>query len=179
MIVINLIPEKEKKDVTKHYLFLLYKDVVMSFLVVSAILSIFFVASSYILNENFIDLATRNFLTNPGKTSTLSEVRYINKKLDNILEIQQENTNWIALIEKINKQIPHEEIEIASLDFRKSEKTININGKALNRKAFLNFKNNLENLEEFKKIESPLSNILAAENFDFRLIINWDKSNGM
>lgn len=169
MTILNLLTKIDKRKVTNRYLTLLCKDVVFSFLLVSTFLAIIFVISNFILTKNFISVSESSLTLNKTTGIMSAEIKGINSGLKEIEKMQEENTSWVAVILSLDELIPKEEIQITLLTFNGVSKKVEINGKALTREKFLEFKSNLEESELFSEIKSPLTNILYDKYLNFKL----------
>lgn len=156
----------------RHHLFLILKDFILSILLTAGFLSILILISYFLLNQNFI-LSSQDVAVNLSKSSITQDIREINSTLTQVETIQNRNIDWTQIILDINSLIPHSEIQLGNFNIssQKDAYSLAIQGQALNRDAFLEFKNNLENFELIERVDSPLSNILYAENINFELNI--------
>ena len=167
--MLNLLPLQDKKNLKKHYLILLSKDVILSFLLLISILSIILSVSHFMLSKNFIELSQSSLSIMSGHEIITQKIRQINRDLKKISEIEQGNTNWLKIILSLSQLIPPGEIQLNNLEIQGQKNQIFIQGSALSRTAFLTFKDNLEKTNLFSEIQSPLTNLLSAKNLDFEL----------
>ncbi|MDX1607844.1 MAG: hypothetical protein R3251_01415 [Candidatus Spechtbacterales bacterium] len=108
---------------------------------------------------------------------TEQEINEFNGLLSRITNIQKNNPhNAIDILEKIAEVVPAG-AELTDLSFNAQTGRLFINGHANLRTQVLAMQNSLENDETFSSVESPLSNLLKAEdiNFQFTLTIAENK----
>lgn len=177
MIILNLLTIQDKKNLTKHYLTLLSKDVIFSLLLLSAVLSIILLICQFILTQNFIQTNQNTLLTMKGNQIIIQHIRQINQDLKQVKKIQDKNIDWVQILLYLNNMIPQDEIQITNLEIDYSKNSIILQGKSLSRDAFLTLKQNLEDSEYFENIKSPLSNLLLAKNLEFELEFGLSQKN--
>jgi len=172
MITLNLITKPDRKKLSQHRLTILFKDFVLSFLILSAVLGITLLICNFILMRNFIQLSDSSLSVIKSSNLVDKHVGQINENLKDINKIQNEYTDWVQTLLAINNLIPQYEIQVTNLEIDHLRKKAYLEGKALTREKFLELKQSLEESELFAEIESPLSNILYSKNLNFRLDIN-------
>lgn len=177
MIILNLLPNSDKKQIANHYLILLIKDIVFSFLLICTILAILFLICHFVLIKNFISISQQNLSIMTKTNLITNNIRQINRELISLKKIQDQYTNWAQFITNLNAQIPTDKIQITKLDIDKHQQNLKLEGKALQRDDFLELKQNLENSEMFNSVKSPLSNLLSNKNLDFSLEMKFNKTN--
>ncbi len=176
MIILNLLPKTDKKQIANHYLTLLIKDIVFSLLLICTVLAILFLICHFMLIKNFITISEQNLSIITKTNLITSDVRKINLELRTLEKIQYQYTNWVQFIINLNNQIPTTKIQITKINIDNHQQILRLEGKALNRDDFLKFKQNLENSKMFDSIKSPLSNLLSNKNLNFSLEMKFNKN---
>ncbi|MBU4360346.1 PilN domain-containing protein [Candidatus Parcubacteria bacterium] len=177
MIILNLLPATDKKQIVNHYLILLIKDIVFSFLLICTVLAILFLICHFLLIKNFISISQQNLSVMTKTNLITGNIRQINSELKSLEKIQDQYTNWVQFITNLNAQIPTDKIQITKLNIDKHQQTLKLEGKTIKRDAFLDLKQNLENSKMFSSIKSPLSNLLSNKNLNFSLEIKFNETN--
>ncbi len=180
LIMINLIPNHEKKKKVKDFYFRL---VVVSFVVLGlcALVASVSILPSYFLSSIKKNLASSKLETQknqaipPAGQSTLTMVADLGNKL-NLVETAEKNKYLIS--QKIINEIVLEKmsdikiIEFSYTDSTASGKKVTIHGQAPSRERLLLFRKALEDNTAFKKVDLPISNFVKGSNiqFDINLI---------
>ena len=103
-------------------------------------------------------------------------VQRIDREMDKIVDFQKNQINWSEKILALASITPSD-IMIKQFRISKEDLTFNITGLAKDRDSFLVFKKDLEDLNFFPKVISPLSNITSKENLNFNLSGHIKKEN--
>jgi Tfp pilus assembly protein PilN len=169
----NFLPEENKIAIKKEYLRRLF--MVASFFIFSSILiGIILLSSTFLLLkgqkedlERQLSLSQQRLAKSEAK-DTVNIVQELNKKIS-ILENGQKNiSEKSAIIKNIISRKP-EKITISGFLFDKNK--ISIQGFSDRRDNMLNFINSLKQEKSFKKVESPISNLLKEKDIEFSISI--------
>lgn len=177
--MINLIPNEEKKKMSKDFYFRL---ITVSFFILSILL---FIASASILPSYFLSKAEKNSVNTKldiQKKETISEsdkntvsiVKDLNNKM--VLIENAEKNKFIFSERIINeivlKKLPN--IKITGIYYKNGGETgeiIDVVGKAASRNALLLFRRALEDDAAFSKVNLPISNFVKGSNINFNLTL--------
>jgi len=175
--MINLIPNKEKKEKVKDFYF---RFTVVAFMVFGFSILVSCVA---ILPAYFFSLEERDLINDklerqkneplpPLDSDVLVLAEDLNNKLNLIEKLQ---TNKYLVSRKIINEIIKEkmsDIKISSIRYQNDlakGKTVSINGSAPSRERLLLFRKNLEDNVLFKKVDLPVSNFVKGSNIQFSI----------
>jgi hypothetical protein len=175
--MINLIPNEEKKKMSKDF----YLRLVTVFFVMLSISLL--IASIVILPTYFIFSAEENSFNTKLELqnnesiplldqNTLVVIKDLGNKL-NLIENTQKNEfvfSQKVINEIILKKISS--IKITEISYQNNSQTgrkINISGKAPSREVLLSFRRALENDVAFSKVDLPISNFVKGSNIEFYL----------
>lgn len=105
-------------------------------------------------------------------TNPLQEIESINKISKNVIKIKNATVSPQSILNNINLSKPSGiSINDYSLDLDKGE--IRLQGFATNRVALIEFKEDLENVGDFEKVDIPISSFEAETNLEFSLTFNY------
>lgn len=175
--MINLIPNKEKKEMIKSS----HSRLVILFLVIASFS--FLIASVAILPSYFLS-AVRNSIINTKleiqksepvpiiDQQTLLVIKDLNNKLD---LIEKAENNKFTISEKvvnavISKKMPN--IKITDISYENDSlngKKVSIQGTAPSREVLLSFRQAFEDDNTFKQVDLPISNFVKGSNIQFYL----------
>jgi len=179
--MINLIPSKEKKEMTKGF----YCRLVVLFLMTlgtSFLIAFVAILPSYFLSSvknNIVDVKLEAQKQEPvplPDQQTLATIRDLNKKLDLIEKTA--NSKFIVSQKVINtiilKKMPDIKITDISYDDNSQNgslpgKKISIQGTAPSRETLLSFRQALEDSTNFKNVNLPISNFVKGHDIQFYL----------
>ncbi|KKP87181.1 MAG: hypothetical protein UR90_C0012G0007 [Parcubacteria group bacterium GW2011_GWC1_35_8] len=176
--MINLIPNKERKEINKCF----YYRLVVLFLVISIFsFFVFFIAilPSYFLSSvknSIVDVkleAQKNEIVPLPDQKTLLIIKDLNKKL--YLILNTENEKFIVSQKVINAIILKKmfNIKINNISYEENtslqDRKISIEGSAPSREVLLSFRQALEDDANFKQVNLPISNFVKGSNIQFYL----------
>ena len=175
--MINLIPNEDKKKMSKDFYFrlatIIFVMLSMSFLIGSiAILPSYFLSSA---EESSVNLKLESqanesiILPDPN---TLKVITDLKKKLTLIENTQKNKLTFSQKVinEIILKKIPN--IKITEISYQNDPQTgekINVSGIAPSREVLLLFRRALEDDTAFSKVDLPISNFIQGSNIKFNL----------
>lgn len=179
--MINLIPNKEKKEMVRGFYFRL---LVLFFVMISifffigflAILPSYFFSSIKVhLMNSRLDIQKNTPVALPDQ-ETLATI----KDIDNKLALIEKNSKNKFIVSKqvinsiILKKIPKIKIhsisyKVESVDNLTHIKKVKIEGTAPSREVLLMFRNALQEGVDFKEVELPISNFVKGSDIQFSL----------
>ncbi len=175
--MINLIPNEEKKKMSKDFYFRLI-TLIFIMLSASALTASIAILPAYFLSfvgENFINAkleSQEDEYASLSEQNALMVVKDLENKL-NLVENAQKNQPAFSqkvINEIILKKIPNIKItEISYQNDPKMGEKINISGKALSREVLLSFRRALENDTAFSEVDLPISNFVKGSDIKFYL----------
>ncbi|MCX6751391.1 MAG: hypothetical protein NT161_01325 [Candidatus Nomurabacteria bacterium] len=177
--MINLIPNEEKKKMSKDFYFRLI-TVFFAMLGISLLVASIAILPSYFLSsaeENAINtkLELQNNETIPlPDQNTLMAIKDLKNKLSQIENIQKTLVNVNDFKQVINEIIfkKTSNIKITAIFYKKDPQAgeeIKISGLASSREVLLSFRRALEDDIAFSKIDLPISNFVKGSNIKFSL----------
>jgi len=170
----NLLPKKNKKRIRTEYLLRL----LITFMILSALTLVFsfiFLIPSYLLSGERAKVATgevnslKNQLEQRQKEETSLALFSTNEEIEVLnLSLSPNLTKAISLIiSEIGVSIGIHSFTFA--ESSKGEKTIFIGGEARNRDSLIEFTKALENLNQFARVELPVSNLAKNKDINFNI----------
>ncbi|HBA45691.1 hypothetical protein A2W67_01255 [Candidatus Nomurabacteria bacterium RIFCSPLOWO2_02_40_28] len=175
--MINLIPNKEKKEMTRSFYFrlvvlFLVMLAVSAFIAFVAILPSYFLSSiKYNLISTKLEIQKKEVIATPDQ-KTLLAVKDLNTKLD---LVENAEKNKFNISEKVINAIVSDKmpsIKITKIFYESDPeqgKKISIQGSAPSREVLLSFRRALEADSAFKKVDLPISNFVKGSNIQFSL----------
>lgn len=166
MLYLNLLPKKQRKTIRAHYY--LRWALLISIVIFLALTAL---TLALALSNRFNKVPLNND-TGPAKgisqelTALEKEFTSFKAQLEFISALPQ--NKYFNALNKTNELKPYP-IDIISISADVSKNILRIRGHSADRVMFLNFKDKLET--EFPAIQSPLSNLVEAKDFDFVLSI--------
>ncbi|MCM2338989.1 MAG: hypothetical protein NDI62_00840 [Burkholderiales bacterium] len=177
--MINLIPNKEKREMSKEFYFRL---IALTFLMLGISLLVFsiLILPSYLLASssrvsflNKLEEQKKEIIPLPDQ-NTILVIKNLKNKI-NLIETTEKNKKIFSqriLNEIILKKIPNIKITeiIYKNDMKEGEK-ISISGRASSREVLLSFRRTLEDNPAFSKVDLPISNFIKGSNIRFYLTL--------
>ncbi len=177
--MINLIPNQEKKKMTKDFYIRLLS---LCFIMLSTCI---FLASLLLLPSYFFSSYKNNTAKDKLGMQNSGEIPTFNKEASAIIEdinskmniLEKSNKSKFLVSEKIIQNIllkKPQNIQITQVsydDHVTAGKKISISGVALSRDALLSFRKSLEDSSMFKTIDLPISNFVKGANIQFYLTL--------
>jgi hypothetical protein len=169
----NFLPEKDKRKIKKEYL--------RRLLVVIGVFSFFAISVGIILLLSF-SVFLKDQESNMERQLVISEERLLKDNIGDTISLAKELNTKISLLDSEQKNtgeksayikiiLEEKTNKIKILDFFFDNGKILIQGASDNRQSLLSFIDSLKKKKEFKKVESPVSNLIKEKDIEFRLII--------
>lgn len=169
----NFLPEEDKRKIKKEYLRRLF--------VVIGIFSFFAISIGIILLLSFT-IFLKDQEHNLERQLAVSEERLLRGKIENTISLAEEINTKISLLDSGQKNVGEKSAFIKIILGEKTNKIkindfffdngkILIQGLSENRQDFLSFIDSLRKKKEFKKVESPISNLIKERDIEFKLTI--------
>lgn len=168
-ISINFLPVERKKEIKNlKYIGVVIKVGIMAVLSL-CIFVVFLKANTHIISieKDVIEGELLRFENSDEYRQTKiaqESLREFNKTAKTIKTGLKSKKDYIGLISAINEMIPE---GIIITKFSTESKEIILDGIALERKSFLLLEKSLEESDRFKKVDSPISNIVSETNAKF------------
>jgi hypothetical protein len=169
----NFLPEEDKRKIKKEYL--------RRFFVVVGIFSFSAISIGVILLLSFsVFLMDQEYSLE--RLLAVSEERLSRGKIENIIFLAEELNTKISLLDSGQKNIGEKSAFIKIIleektnkikinDFFFDKEKILIQGISENRQNLLSFVDSLRKKKDFKKVESPVSNLIKERDIEFKLTI--------
>jgi hypothetical protein len=176
--MINLIPNKEKKQMVQDFYYRLVA-VVLATLGWAVLVGAIALVPAYVLSSVKKDVArvkTSNLSSVPAPTtdqSTLEAIQDLNSKISFIEKSEKSRfaPSVMAVDQVLLDKMP--DIKITEISYEASlGKKITLRGEAPSRERLLAFRQALEANRLFKKVDLPISNFVKESDIKFYLTIN-------
>ncbi len=168
MITLNLLTPEQKKKLKTKKIYLSLKETVMLILLFTSIIGIMLIAARYVLEQQLAYLIEKNATVITKSQETSKKIASVNEKIETADIIQKNFQNWsiffIELAEITPKNISYDFLKIY-----RQQATIELEGSAKTRQDLLALQKNLQNSNIFKKVNLPLSDLLAKTDNHFRI----------
>ncbi len=179
MIKMNLLPEWEKEKIRNLRMAGLIIKAGSMALFSIAIFLIFLWFCYGFMSLQKSDFEKNNYVFKESEAfKQTQENRKLLEKLSSNAALIKNNENnkfhFFEVFKQLNGIIS-EEILLTSFEINKEK--IVIRGIAKNREQLLNFKNELEQNNNFGKVNSPISNFISSQNLEFQFSIEKIKNN--
>ncbi len=176
--IINVLPEQEKK-VLRHLYWMRFSTTILSFLSLVIVSSTLLLLPSYLFSISKSNIATSRLeafnIANPEMaTNNIDKsISDINSKLGLLssknLIVYPSDVILKNLISTLPKGITLSQILYS--EENNNNKTLNINGIAIDRVTLRNFQTSLDNNPDILSTNLPISNFLAHSNINFTILI--------
>jgi len=163
MTELNLLQNSAKRQLETTTCYIQVINGVVFLSIILTVISIILFAS-----KSYLNFKTSQ-LTETAITSTENQsITKINNVIYQVDVIQRDYIKWSRVLINFFNLIP-ENNQIKNLSFNKADKLMTLSGHADSRDAFLELKNNLENSDLITEVDSPISNLLHQDDFNFSL----------
>jgi hypothetical protein len=162
MAKLNLLPTKEKNLLKRERFYQLIAISLIIFIIGTCLVALELSWAKQLLKDNF---PSYDLSLNRNK-ALIENIKDINSQLVAIDGIQKGYISTSPLLISLS-QITSNDLEIKSFNFSQEKKDFQLKGWSKNRETLLKFKNDLEKIEFFKEVETPISNLLKQEDIDF------------
>lgn len=167
-ITLNLIPPEKRKILYNIYLLFFFKIIAELLLLYSAIIGSFLLWAKIVLNGNLEKLQQTTLSMETENKSINNQVMKINQVLKKANLANLSYSDWSVYLVKLSN-IKSDGIKLSGLNLEKENKTIILQGKALNRQNLLDYQKNLETGEAIKNPQIPITALTSKENIDFEI----------
>jgi hypothetical protein len=169
MLKLNLISEKNKKEIILKRVYFLIRRVGFILAIFIFFLSAIFSGASFIAQKVLQEyVSSSEFYEDKEQELNNEKIISINEKIDTATTVQKDFFPFSVLIKNLSDLITAGiSLEGAQIDINK--KFLKISGIADSRENFLVFKKTLESSDLFAEVDSPLTSILQKENIEFEI----------
>ncbi|MFN3301790.1 MAG: PilN domain-containing protein [Patescibacteria group bacterium] len=162
MINLNLLPEKEKKNLRKERI---YQFIFISFFIL--LIGIVVISLELFLAKNVLKESLSIYTTSLSQEQGFIEkIKELNFKFAIIEEVQSNYWQVSPILIHLAEITPSASY-LKSISLDREKKEFQIKGKVKTRRDLLELQGYLERSLFFKEIEAPLSNLLRQENIEF------------
>lgn len=177
----NLLPENLRKKIITEYKLRLVIVIILSVIIVQMSFLVFLFPSWLISYYKEKDSSIRNeeinqFLSTLDISSTTSYIRSLNTTL-NIVNETLEYPKLVPVLDSIlAKRTSNIRFKGINYSVNSSDSAvITLSGIGSTRESLVSFTKSLEQIESFKKVDLPISNLAKDKNIDFSISINIEK----
>lgn len=168
MLRLNLVSEKQKKEIKLRHTYELVKKV-NSLLIIFTLFSAFFiVAAKSILQNNFNKVVEQTSLVQRNSKSYNEQAQKINRVLNSVKYVQDDFVAWSDLLSFI-PAYTNEGISLELIDVKQEKNSLILTGQAATRDDLLEFKNSLEAVDIFTEVNFPIKSLFEKENIAFNV----------
>lgn len=169
----NFLPEEDKRKIKKEYLRRLFVIIgIFSFSAISIGIILLLPPSIFLKDQKH----------NLERQLVISEERLSRGKIENTISLAEEINTKISLLDSGQKNVGEKSAFIKIIleektnkikinDFFFAQGKVLIQGLSENRQNLLSFIDSLRKKKDFKKVESPVSNLIKERDIEFNLTI--------
>lgn len=168
MVILNLLSHEKKEELKFRKIYSIGKDFTFVIFIFAILISIMLSIANIILVNTFNNTVSNSYLLGNSDHSFKKELNEVNKTLAGIKKIQSGFKEYDDLLLEITGYMP-KNVSLSYLSIDSLSNKVSFKGHALLRENLLELKNNLENSDIFKNIESPVANLLEKENINFTI----------
>jgi hypothetical protein len=180
MIILDLLPVKEKKQLYIKKGYVIVRKIITNSLVHIALISAILVGSSFLLENDVGYIKEQNNTLMESNKGLNSEIRKYNKEIVYLSTIQKEHKNFSEIIIELGNLVP-DKLSLSSLAIKKDEDQgefiLKMSGISDDRDTLLSFKDLLNLKDYIENFELPINSLLKQKNveFEFSTVIYIDK----
>ncbi|MEW6610331.1 MAG: hypothetical protein AB1352_01720 [Patescibacteria group bacterium] len=168
MITLNLLDQEHRQQLFKEYIVLLLRDSTAITLIVAAVIAILLSVSRFILSNDLNETAKRTNIVAANNQPIMQAIRELNDELNANAYFSQEYVAWSHWLSTFSSLVPRGN-QIITMELKRNERTLHMEGKSKTRDDLLKLKTNLETSSLITELQFPLSNLLLKENIHFEL----------
>jgi hypothetical protein len=135
----------------------------------SAVATYVFVGAGIVDLKNKVDSLSRSDV---GRNESMSKVKMINDLSNKVMKIKSESYDVSSILNSIFQAVP-QGVNVESYKLDIEQGVISLVGIAPTRQDLVNFRDNLEKLEQFESPEIPVSSYEKELNLDFEVVIKY------
>lgn len=170
MIILNLLPKKEQKEINIRKGYKLTKDILILLLIVAGFVSIFILIAKFIITKDMENITLQDQTINQGSQGLNNEIIKYNIELKRLSLIQKDNESFLNILIKLSDIIT-EGITLSEISISQNAKDksfiISIKAKADTRNNLINFIDKF-NAEEFlDDVELSWTTLFKQNNIEF------------
>lgn len=176
MLRLNILPQKQKKEIRLKLLYNKLKNIFSVIIIISCAYAILLLLMELTLQMHFISTIDETSLINKSTENYSTKIYDINVQLDEAETIQKNYSQKSILIEFLSQNIKSD-ISISNLSLNKNNNTLSLTGFSGSRQSLLDLKEVLENADNFSSVNFPISNLLKKNDINFDIsaqIDNYD-----
>lgn len=170
--MINLLPPQVKMELAREekwklilILGTLFFFFLFSFILILSAVKIYIQGQAEFLG--ILRTSEEKIFQNEKNKSLFEKIDSANQNLSKLNSFYKNQTDSIVIFEKVLKTLPGG-IYLTDFSWQKNASQIVISGKASNREALFEFKNNLQSQKEFNEINFPAESWIKPSDIDFR-----------
>lgn len=177
-IIINLLPEKRKKEIRKRkfLLFVIWQEILIIFTAMVFFGVLF--SANLILSMNYKSIqkdGEKYFDREEFREIKRYEDEFaeVNNKVSLVDSVQNNDYYWTNFLYELSRITP-EGIKLNELSSEQLD--ITLSGRANSRDELIVFRDRLEESDCFSEVSVPLSDIVKKEDIDFKIEVEIDKN---
>lgn len=167
--MLNLIPQKSKKDLRFEKTYLLIKKICLIICITLSGISALFVGSYWLLQQTLVktqeDILV-SAVNYSGAENLKIDIINFNRNLTTAKQIQQAHINPLLIIENLISLIPAD-VKLTNIYLDFNEASVELQGKTKDRDALLSLQDNLQQNDKFTEFDYPIGGLTEKEDIDF------------
>lgn len=173
MLKLNILPAEFKKEIKLFSFYNVLRNILLLLVFLTATTGIIFLLGDatlqiYMDNSGFNKSVIKNNFTNLD-----DKVKEAEKKIDYVMNIQEEAINWSKLMEDI-MQRTNDNITFSKISVNREKYQLDLFGHAETRADLISLKEEFEDSDTYLSIDFPIQNILEKNDIDFDMLITID-----
>jgi len=173
MLKLNILPEKLKKEIKLFSFYSILKNILLVFVFITSIMGIVFLLSDEVLQTYINNSGTNRFVLRGNSRNLDEEIKQVEKKIEYVMNIQEEDINWSKLLEDIMSKI-NDGIVFSKIAVDREKYQLNLFGQAETRSDLIELRGEFEDSDTYLSVDFPIKNILEKNNISFNMLITVD-----
>jgi Tfp pilus assembly protein PilN len=167
-INLNLLSPEQKKDLKIKRIYFTLKELVMLFLLFTAVIAAMLTISRYILEKRLTELVNKNAAHIQVGQEVNSQISALNKKINLVYQIQKQFQPWSVFLSRLTNITPPN-IIYQNIKINYSTATLELQGVAKTRQDLIKLQQALDAADFLTEINLPLTDLLPKEKNLFHI----------
>jgi hypothetical protein len=166
MLILNLASPEVKKEMKQKQIYILITKICFSLITATVLISIYLLFGQFVINYYYNKSIEESTLLASSYQGYGTRAENLKSELDHINEIQNDFTVFSKVFEELMTMTSNN-IKFSSIQISKEDNIIHFLGIASTRQGLLDFKESLEQSDNFDEVNLPIANILEKTNISF------------
>ncbi len=170
MLRLNILPDDFKKEIKLTSIYSVFKNIILLFVFLTAILGIIFLLGDAVL-QTYMDNSGlgRSFFQNDYQDLD-AQVKEAELKIGYVVAIQEDAINWSKLIEDVMTKT-NNNITFSRITINREKYQLNLFGHAETRRDLIDLKDAFEESDSYLTVDFPIENILEKNDITFNMLM--------